>query len=333
MRVAGMIALVGSVALVPAIASAGGRHHDDGGDVRDHRTSSSSSDSNDAPVVRDHRTHDSDSHDAPIVRDHRTHDDGPVVRDHRTHGGSSGDAPDVRDHRTHDSGGDVYYSSGSDVYVEDSSPGSNPFANLTAPTWSLELGGFAHRFRGPALKHSGQLETYDGDMASYAIGSGDASKGDTAGGTFNMRFTMPVSEHLYAGAELGIGGLTRTPVQLMTNSPELHMTTKALIDTDAVIGARTRSGRLELDGEVAAGVRVVSATVEADGYGASEEEFDQQATANGVSGLVEARLRGLLWVSPHVFLAAQAGVGVLERDDVSFGLSIGLTSRPFAKTR
>jgi hypothetical protein len=32
-------------------------------------------------------------------------------------------------------------------------------------------------------------------------------------------------------------------------------------------------------------------------------------------------------------VAAQAGVGVLDRDDKSLGVSIGVTSRPFARMR
>jgi hypothetical protein len=319
MRVLGMIGLVGSVVLVPVTAFAGGRHgSDDGPTVRDHRSGSSNdSSSDDKPVVRDHRTHD----DGPTVRDHRTHDDGPRVRDHR---GSNDDGPRVRDHRSSD---DVYYTSNDTVVVNDGGP-SNPFAHVSGPTWTLELGGFAHRFRGPSMRRSGQLETYYGDMASFDLASGPASDGDTAGGTGVLRFTMPVSEHLYAGAELGIGGLTRTPVRLMTDSPELHVTSRAMFEGAGVIGARARRGIFELDGEMAGGFRAVSVSVAPYDY-----EEEQSATETGADALLEARLRGVLWVAPHVFVAAQAGVGVLDRDDKSIGVSIGVTSRPFARMR
>jgi hypothetical protein len=326
MRVLGMLGLAGSVVLVSATASAGGRHggSDDGPTVRDHR--SHSDDSHDAPTVRDHRTHDGDSHDAPTVRDHRTHDDGPVVRDHRSHD----DGPRVRDHRGSD---DVYYvSSGDEVYVSDggggSSGGGDPFANMSGPTWHLELGGFAQRFRGPSINRHGSVETTWGDMADYGLASGTPTQGDTAGGGFQMRFTVQASEHLYAGAELGIGGLTRTPIEFM-GDPDIHVSSRSLIVPAAVFGTRAGAGVLELDAEVAGGARIVSTTVQdVDAY-----EDDPSETESAIGGLLEARLRGIVWVSPHVYLAAQAGVGVLERSDVNVGLSIGLSSRPFGNAR
>jgi hypothetical protein len=317
-----MIGLAGSVVLVSATASAGGRHggSDDGPTVRDHRSSHSDDSSHDAPVVRDHRTHSDDSsHDAPTVRDHRTHDDAPVVRDHRSHDDGT---------RYHE---DVYYSSSDPVYVSDggsSSGGGDPFANMSGPTWHLELGGFAQRFRGPSINRHGSVETTWGDMADYGLASGTPTQGDTAAGGFQMRFTVQASEHLYAGAELGIGGLTRTPIEFM-GDPDIHVSSRSLIVPAAVFGTRARAGILELDGEVAGGARIVSTTVQdVDAY-----EDDPSETESAIGGLLEARLRGIVWVSPHVYLAAQAGVGVLERSDVNVGLSIGLSSRPFGNAR
>jgi hypothetical protein len=306
MRIAGIAGLIGSVVLVPGIASAGHHHGDDSG-----------------PTVRDHRTH--ESHDAPVVRDHRTHeshDDAPVVRDHRSHD----ETTVVRDHRSHD-GDVVYVSDGPDVIV-DNGGGGDPFANLSGPTWMFEMGGFAHRFTGPSMSRHGSVETTDGSMADYGLASGTPTNGDTAAGAFGMRFTVLTSEHSYAGVELGIGGLTRTPVQLMADS-DIHLSSQALIDTAAVLGVRARAGIAELDGEVAGGVRVVSMTVQSmDAY-----EDDPSETESAASGLLEARLRGMLWVAPHVYLGAQAGVGVLDRSDVNVGLSIGLSSRPYGRTR
>src|SRR5690242_21654772 len=121
MRMVGMFAVVGSVALAPQIAFAGRGGHDE-------------------PVVRDHRGSD---HSEPVVRDHRGDDDhhsAPVVRDHRGE-------ERVREHR--DGGGDIYYSS-DDVYLDDSGS-SGYFQNPRAPSWTLEVGGLARRFRGPSF--------------------------------------------------------------------------------------------------------------------------------------------------------------------------------------
>src|ERR1041385_7184106 len=176
MRVVGTIALVASVGLLPRIASAG-RHHDDSG-----------------PTVRDHRSSSSDHHDAPVVRDHRDHSDSaPVVRDHRSHGDSV-----VRDHRD---GGDVYYSETEVVPIDDTGASGGSFESLGGPTWSLELGGLARRFRGPAFSRMGSVDTTDGSTATYGLQSGTPTEGDTAGGAFLLRFTAPMSDHLYGGAE------------------------------------------------------------------------------------------------------------------------------------
>lgn len=315
MRVLVVVGLVASVGVAPQLAEAG-RH--DGPEVRDHRrgSDSSSGSSHDAPTVRDHRRG-SDNDSGPTVRDHRRDSDsGPVVRDHRGSNSSGGDA--------------TYFASSSDVEVIDSSPSSGPFANVQGPTWMFEAGGFAHRFRGPAFDKSGSIETFDGNMASYGLDGGTPSKGDTAAGAFQMRFVVPATEHYYAGVELGIGGLTRTPIRLMSDAADdLHISSQTLVGTNAVFGARARAGIAELDAEMAGGLRFVSMTVQQ--YGANEE--DPSETEVSASGVVEARLRGMLWVAPHVFVAAQAGVGVFERSDVNIGLSIGLSSRPFGQTR
>ena len=248
-----------------------------------------------------------------------------MVRDHR----SDHEAPVVRDHRGNDGGGS-YESTATEggEPVSDPSGPSSPFANVRGPTWTLEVGALAHRFRGPSFSRRGSIETLEGNMASYGLESGAPSDGDTAGGAFDMRFTMPATEHSYAGVELGIGGLSRTPVQLMTDD-YLHILSRAMIDTAALVGVRARHGIAEIGGELAGGVRVMSMTVSPIGAG----EDDPSATEMSVTALVQARLRAALWVSPHVFMAAQAGVGVFDRSDVNIGLSIGLSSRPFARPR
>lgn len=313
MRLFVAASLVASVGVVPQLAEAG-RH--DGPEVRDHRRGNdSSSSSHEGPVVRDHRR-DRDSSSSS------SGNDGPVVRDHRRSSGSSGGSTS--------GGSEPAYFASSDVEVIDSSPSSDPFANVQGPTWMFEAGGFAHRFRGPAFNKSGSIETFDGNMASYGLDGGTPSKGDTAAGAFQMRFVVPATEHYYAGVELGIGGLTRSPIRLMSDAADdLHISSQTLVGTNAVFGARARYGIAELDAEMAGGLRFVSMTVQQ--YGAAEE--DPSETDVSASGVVEARLRGMLWVSPHVFVAAQTGVGLFERSDVNIGLSIGLSSRAYGQTR
>lgn len=304
MRLLGSIAVVASAALAPRLALARPSSHD-GPVFHDHRSSSSSSDS---------------GHSAPVVHDHRSSDSAPVVRDHR----SSDSAPVVRDHRRDDSG--AYVASSEEVVTDDTgSPG--PFLDPRGRSWILELGGVAQRFRGPAMTRHGTVETTSGDTASYGLDSGAPAAGDTGGGGFAARFTGPVARHLYAGGELELGGVTRSPIQLMTDSSEIHISARSMFGAAGVLGARARHGIAELDGEIAGGVRVLATTVQSLDAG----DNDPSSTESSLTGIVEARLRGALWVSPHVFVAAQAGIGVLDRSDVNVGLSIGLASHVFGE--
>jgi hypothetical protein len=46
--------------------------------------------------------------------------------------------------------------------------------------------------------------------------------------------------------------------------------------------------------------------------------------------VLETRLRGAVWVHPHVYLGAQVGVGVLDHEEKSLGFTLGIASRSFA---
>jgi hypothetical protein len=313
MRTVSVIGLF--VAFAPKIATAGHRH--DAPEVRDHRSSSSSS-SDDGPKVRDHRSHDS-SDDGPKVRDHRSHDsdDSPKVRDHRgsSDGCCASDAP--------------IYVADDPVYVSDGGGPSPGFSSYTGPTWRLELGGIARRFRGPSFNRSGTVETTWGDTANYDLASGTPTAGDTAGGAFAMRFIVPTSEHLYMGGEVELGGLTRTPIQMMTDNSDIHISSRSLIGTGLVLGAKAQHGIAELDAEVAGGLRIQSITMQS----RDAMEDDPSETESALTGVVEARVRGALWIAPHVYLAAQVGTSVLDRSDVNLGFSIGIASRAYGAMR
>jgi hypothetical protein len=263
----------------------------------------------DTPVVHDHRSSSSEEHAAPVFHDHRSSSEPVTVRDHR--GGGGGD-------------GAVYVAPTDEVIVDD---GLAPAAAAPTvhPNFILELGGIARRFTGPSLSRIGTVETTSGDTVGYDLASGTPTQGDTAGGAFDMRLLAPLGDHLYAGADLELGGLTRSPIQLMSDSSDIHIASRSMIGSAAVIGARARHGIAELDGELAGGVRVLSTTVQSMDAG----DEDPSETENAVSGVVEARVRGAVWVSPHVYLGATAGISMLDSSDRSFGLAIGLASFAF----
>jgi hypothetical protein len=309
MRVVGMISLIASVGFAPGVASAG-RHGDGGASVRDHR--SDKSDKSDK----------SDSKSSGSVRDHRS-DDHASVRDHRS--------DSVRDHRSSGSNGDggVYVASSDDPVMMSDGGSSGSLSAYTGPTWRLEMGGVARRFRGPSFARSNTVETTSGEIASFDLVSGTPSPADTSTGAFAMRLTLPVSDHFYAGAEIELGGITRSPIRLMTDAMDIHISSRAMIGSGAVAGVRAQHGIAELDAELAGGVRMLSMTVRS--RDALEEDPSQSEAS--IKGVVEARLRGALWVTQHVFLAAQAGAGVLDRGDLNVGLSLGIASRAYGARR
>lgn len=271
-------------------------------------------------------------HDGFTVRDHRHESDStPVVRDHRSHSDSHDSSPPaVRDHRGSHSDSDSGSSSGTTIiettdvgYVSSPESSSNgPLFSDTGASWTIEVGGLARRFQGPGFTRHGMFT--DGDvMSPYTLTS---PSGDTASGAFALRATAPLSTHVYLGAELELGGLTRSPIQLMTDAPDLQIASKSMVGTAVVAGVRARQGIFEIGGEVAGGVRILSTSIQPYDY----TEEDASATEAVASPVIETRLRAAVWVHPHVFLGAQVGVGVLDRTDRNIGFSLGIASRSYA---
>jgi hypothetical protein len=308
MRTSGWFVVASLLALGSVQAFAGSHG---GGEVRDHRGESSSSSSSSS-----------------------SHSSGGEVRDHRT-GSSSSSSSSVRDHRGGGGdGGVIGYEEDDDTEVDVDSPaGGRVVADRPGPAWTLELGGLFGSFEGPSLTRSGTLST-DGGMYDYGVTGGTPSAGDTGIVGANVRGTFSAWPHLYLGAELQLGGVTRSPIHLMSGGENLGIASQAMIGFDGVAGARLRSGRVELDGEVAGGVRAISTNIEALDTAMQQDGSDGDppvATEAATTPIVEGRLRAALWLTPHLFVAAQAGVGALDHSDVNLGIAIGTASRAFAE--
>ena len=297
MRTLGPFVVACLAGLVPARALAH-PSHGGGGEVRDHRSGSSSSSSGGSGHLRDHR---GGSSSAPVVRDHRSHDGG-------------GDAVDDDDD---DDGG---------YFVAGAPDGGVARVDPHGPALTLEIGGLATSFRGPALARSGTLDT-NGMTYAYGVTAGTPSAGDTAAFGGVLRGTLSAWPHLYVGTELQLGGVDRSPIHLMDRSGDLVITSQSLLGIAGVAGARVRRGALELDAEVAGGVRAVTTSIQT----VDAADGDPVASEAAASPILEGRLRAALWLGSHLFLSAQVGAGAIDRSDLAFGFSIGTASRAYAE--
>ena len=134
-------------------------------------------------------------------------------------------------------------------------------ADRPGPALTVELGGLFGSFQGPALTRSGTLST-DGGMYGYGVTGGTPSAGDTGIVGANVRATFSAWRHLYLGAELQLGGVTRSPIDLMSGGENVGIASQAMFGIDGVAGARVRAGHVELDGEVAGGVRAIATDIQ-----------------------------------------------------------------------
>jgi len=273
------------------------------------------------------------------THDHRGGDDNGGDRDHRDSGGGGGGGGndlghggETRDHRDNDSGGTGYYDQSNDYrsepgYYGSSSPSGPSIDDGTLPTVTWEAGFLAPQFRGPSIARAG---TVDFDQTyGYNLTSGESSAGDSAGVALDLRALLAASDRVYSGAELQIGALTRSNLEVdgrMSGPAAFAISNTTMIGGAGVIGARTRSDRLELDAEVALGLRTYSSQIQAFADGMT----NQETTETIVRPLVEGRLRGVVWLSPRWFVSAEVGAGALDRSDVSGVISIGGSSRAFA---
>lgn len=271
-----------------------------------------------------HPTHGDGGSGSGTTTDHRSSGGGDT-HDHRSGGGGSASG-ETHEHR----GGGTYYDDGPAYFAEDSGGGScvgDCGSSIVLPAMQFEIGGLGARFRGPAFTRYGSIPGGDGAGHDYMLTGGTPSERDTAAGALDLRATVSASPHLYLGAELELGGLTRSPIALMTDQPDARIST-SMIGVAAVSGVRARAGAFEIDGELAGGVRAMTTSI-TQSYNGPDASADSTETA--AQALVEARVRGALWISPRWFVAGQVGTSLLDQNDQSFAIMIGSATRPYAE--
>jgi hypothetical protein len=304
MRASASALLAALGVLVPARAFAHPSH--DGGGTRDHRSSSSSGSSS-GSGTRDHRSGSSSgSGSSGHVRDHR-----------------SGSSSSSSSGGTYDADGDCCYGGGYGY----GGGGPSIWDDPSMPTMTWELGGLARTFRGPAFTRRGTVMS-DGGSSPYTVTGGTPSPRDSAAGALDVRLTFPTSRHVYAGGELELGGLTRSPIHLMSDggNGDLAISSTVMFGAAAVAGVRTRAGVFEIDAELAGGVRTFTTSIQPYDGGDNDNALETVPV-----GLLEGRLKGVLWLSPRWFVSAQTGAGVLDRSDVNVAILIGGSTHAFGQ--
>jgi len=160
----------------------------------------------------------------------------------------------------------------------------------------------------------------------------DPGNGQTYRGEY-LRFAPQVtlSRVLYFGAELDIGSFdasegpanpaaARGEGSTGSGTPMTTQIDGQLGAAKLVGGARLMAGAVSGGLELAAGIRYTTLT--------------EGSASNSVgTGVVEARGRLDVWVTPHVTVGALAGTDIARRDEATFALNVGFHFEPFDHTR
>ena len=142
--------------------------------------------------------------------------------------------------------------------------------------------------------------------------------------TTNFRFGMTVAHGIYVGTELELGGVQSDGVRVAGGAAE--PTNPLYVGGYLVTGVRGALGRFSLSTEIAAGGR----SVQLQGV----DKAGTQGTAPAIGqGVVEARVRAELWLSPWLSGGAVIGTSLVERDETMVGGFLSLHTRAFGGDR
>ena len=162
----------------------------------------------------------------------------------------------------------------------------------------------------------------------------DPGNGQTYRGEY-VRFApqVTINRMFYLGAEIDIGSFDMsdsTPTNATaargggtgTAMPMADTFDGGLAAAKLVGGARLMAGAFSGGLELAGGVR----------YTTISNESGVNSNSVGM-GIVEARGRLDVWLTPHVTVGALAGTDIVRRDEATFALNFGFHFEPFDHTR
>lgn len=192
-----------------------------------------------------------------------------------------------------------------------------PALSFELQTWSaqvdladVDVGGTIHHDYGPDYNYRVVGKDLGGD--ALAVGVKARILGHRRG--------------LYGGVEAGVAGVAADEVDQMAASDGSAMfapRVTMLFTTGAVVGVERGFGRISLGSELMAGVRGV--TVSAESHRGACETIE---TDVAVRGVVEARVRADVWLTPWVTVGAYAGRDVFGSQSTA-GLGLGGHLRAF----
>ncbi|MEO6776940.1 MAG: hypothetical protein ABI467_28645 [Kofleriaceae bacterium] len=161
----------------------------------------------------------------------------------------------------------------------------------------------------------------------------DPGDGQTHRGNY-VRFAPQTTfdRTFYLGAEIDIGsfdaGTPSPTIDSAARGGSSGTTMDASADTGSlaaaklIAGARMTAGAFSGGLELAGGVRYTTVT-----------NLSSVTTIADGRGVVEARGRLDVWITPYVTLGALAGTDLVRRDELTFGLNLGVHFEPFDHTR
>jgi hypothetical protein len=205
--------------------------------------------------------------------------------------------------------------------------------NLEYPQVILEAGALVRR--SPSLL-GGQIGRVSHGVESFTYHMSQPSgarRFDTAV-VSSLRATIGLSHAVYGGVELDLGsvypprGDAETTSAGAFGSPDRPPRHGLLADALGVAGVRAGNGFGALGVELAGGVRAVSYA-----FRSSYHDCWQSTSVGALAAVVEARVRGELWVTPWLTAGAAVGTSVLERGAWLGGLYLGVHSHAFGGDR
>ena len=142
--------------------------------------------------------------------------------------------------------------------------------------------------------------------------------------TTHVRFGMGILHGIYIGTELEVGTVSSDGVRLAGG--EATPGASVFVGGYFVTGVRGAIGRVSLSTELAAGARSVQLQA-VDRAGTTGP-----APATG-QGVVEARVRAELWISPWVSGGAVLGTSLVDRNETMVGGFLSFHTRAFGGDR
>lgn len=202
-------------------------------------------------------------------------------------------------------------------------------------TLIFEAGLTTREFSNLVDVHTGSVTHEDESFNYRLVGPSESGATRDRALVSTLRIGGHLSRHLYAAADLELGGLvTRAPSSVeMTSSgqrgsPRIASGAAVMANVLGVLGARGQIGAGVLGAEVAGGFQSVTYTFESQ-YGAC---IQNEAITVGAP-VLEARVRAQLWLSPFVTAGAHVGSSMIDRGAWSAGVHLGVVTRAFGGGR